>query len=73
MDTITSKANIFQRIGKRLRYRRAMKTVEQAERDYIEALEQYSPLKRRWRVRRFVAYNFPGHHVHKNPKGEKVA
>ena len=33
MDTIKSEAGFFKKIGKRLSYRKAMKSVEQAERD----------------------------------------
>ena len=67
MDTIKKKAGFFARIGKGLRYRKATKSVERAERDYMSALEPYSQLKREWRIRRFVAYNFEGFHVSKNP------
>ena len=38
MDTIKSEAGFFKKIGKRLSYRKAMKSVEQAERDYMTAL-----------------------------------
>ena len=57
-------------IARRERKAEEYKSLEQAERDYLQALEQYAPIKREWWVRRFVAYNFPGYHVHKNPKGE---
>ena len=68
MDTIKSETGFFKKIGKRLRYRKAMKSVESAERDYMNALEPLSPLKREWRVRRFIAYNMPELHLHKNPR-----
>jgi len=64
---IESKAGFFKRIGKRFRYRKATKTIEQAERDLMIALEAYYPLKKEWRIKRFVAYNFEGFHVSKNP------
>ena len=64
---IKSKAPFWRRWRKRLRYHKATKSVERAERDYMSALEPYSQLKREWRIRRFVAYNFEGFHVSKNP------
>ena len=67
MDTIKKKAGFFARIGKGLRYRKATKGVERAERAYMDLLEPLSPLKREWRIRRFIAYNFEGFHVSKNP------
>ena len=67
MDTIKSETGFFKKIGKRLRYRKAMKSVEQAERDYMTALSEYSQLKQEWRIRRFIAHNFPLSHVSKNP------
>ena len=67
MDTIKKKAGFFARIGKGLRYRKATKSVERAEREYMAALEPYSQIKREWRIRRFVTYNFEGFHVSKNP------
>jgi len=36
MDTIKSEAGFFKRIGKRLRYRKATKSVERAERVKIK-------------------------------------
>jgi hypothetical protein len=53
---------------KRERKAEKYKDIEQAEADYLEAMEQYSPLKREWRIRRFVALNFPGFHAHRNPR-----
>ena len=64
---IKSKAPFWSRWRKRLRYHKATKSVERAERDYMSALEPYSQLKREWRIRRFIAYNFEGFHVSKNP------
>ena len=66
-EMIEKQAGLFARIGKRLRYRKAMKSVEQAERDYMTALSEYSQLKQEWRIRRFIAHNFPLSHVSKNP------
>ena len=64
---IESKTGFFKRIGKRLRYRKVTKSVAMAEREYMSALEPYSQIKREWRIRRFIAYNFEGFHVSKNP------
>ncbi len=67
----SSKAPFWRRWAKRLRYWKKSKSIERAEADYIAALrEAYSPMKQELRIRRFIAYNFPGYHVHKNPKGE---
>jgi len=55
-------------IARRERKAEMYKDIEQAEAEYLEALEQYSPLKREWRLRRFIALNFPGFHAHRNPR-----
>ena len=67
------KANIFRKAQKWFRYRKATKSIEQAEVNYMEALKAYGLLKQEWRVGRFVAYNFPGWHIHRNPVSRKVS
>ena len=55
-------------IARRERMAAKHKTIEQAEAEYLEALYRYCPLKREWRIRRFVALNVPGLHAHRNPR-----